>query len=470
MSSSFDRAVDLIGEDARALLASCLRCGGMLAELFIEETGDHHMALRYRRGSPHESRTARRISGVGVRVLDRDDSWYVSIDSLEADDIHRAASDVGSRVRSSAIAPIADLGTLTTYGALPPDAPAERSAAEIRALLQKAADAAFGLLPDLESLEISFQGRARRTLVVSSDGRFARTARSVVGLRVEAARAGHSAYAVGGGAGGLGLFLETPPERIAAEAVRRLQIVSGADALNLPIGGEMPVLLAGGWGGVWLHEVVGHMLEADVDVAGFTPDCIGRNVADDVITVVDDARPSAGRAGARIDDEGCPARRTTLIEAGRLRALLTDRASAIRMGLPETGSGRRQDYRFEPLPRMSNLRLAAGDADTESLVREAGSGLYVTMIGNGMVTPARDSFSFDVLEGYVVAGGHIDRPIKSLRISGRPSETLKQIRGVGNDFRHDQGRGICSKKGQVVPVSVGMPSVLVDHMFVAPLS
>jgi TldD protein len=242
----------------------------------------------------------------------------------------------------------------------------------------------------------------------------------------------------------------------------------------MPIGSEMPVVLAGGWGGVWLHEVVGHLLEADVAADCSAPGAlgaerIGLRVANDSINVFDDATLDAARGTARVDDEGTPTRRNTLIEEGILTSLLTDRATACRLGLPETGNGRRQDYRHEPLPRMSNLLLEAGDADPESLVNEARTGIFVKMIGNGAVVPEEDSFSFEILEGYAIESGRIGRPVRG-RLSGRPSEMLTRIRGIANDFQYDAGRGICSKNGQVVPVSVGMPTVLIDMMTVNPLS
>ena len=476
MSPSFDRTIDFLAEEAGGLTATALRRGGVLAEFFVEDTLVQHLTLRYRRGKPREIGTTQRIAGVGVRVLDGSTSWYISTPDLSVASIRKAASDVNSTVDSSATAPgVIEAASLQRYDGLPQDAPSENSAGEVRALLEQAADAAHGLFPDLRDLEVGFQGSARRIAVASSDGRLTTTSRSMVGLRVRLRRGVHTSYAVGGGVGGLGLFLEAVPESIAAEAARRLQYASGAGTGTLPVGSEMPVVLAGGWGGVWLHEVVGHLLEADVAVdcsvpGAFAAERIGRRVANECISVFDDATLDAGRGTTRVDDEGTPARRNTLIEGGILAALLTDRAMASRLGLPESGSGRRQDYRNQPLPRMSNLLLATGDADPESLVHEADTGLFVTMIGNGAVAPADDSFSFDVLEGYAIESGRIGSPVRGLRLSGRPSEMLTRIRGVANDFQLDAGRGFCSKNGQVVPVSVGMPTVLIDKMTVNSLS
>ncbi len=473
MEDVLDRNVDLVAEEASAVFATALRRGGRLADLFAEDTAVEQLTLSLRRGKRLEDGGARRQSGVGIRVLDDTGSWYAPVASIEgvtATTLRQAASDVGERVESSARSPTVRVGPVAACDELPADVPTAASADEKRALLEQAADAALSLRPELSELRVDFQGRVRRVVVASSDGRLAATSRSVVGLRVDVRYEGRRAHAVGGGAGGLGLFLRSTPESIAGEAIRLLRARADAETSARRLQGETSIVLAGGWGGVWLHEIVGHLLEADLAAGRFAPERIGRRVACELVTVTDDARLAGGRASAVVDDEGTPARTTTLIEAGILTALLTDRATARRMNLPESGSGRRQDYRFEPLPRTSNLLLAAGDADPESLLEEAGAGLYVTMIGNGIVRPADDAFAFDVLEGYEIENGRVAHPVQRLRVSGRPSEMLNCVRGIASDFRYDPGRGLCAKSGQVVPVSVGMPTILIGKMTVEPLS
>lgn len=468
MDAVFDRTVDLIAEESPATLATALRRGGRLADLFAEDTSVEHLRLTIARGERHETGGAQRIRGVGVRVLDDTCSWYASADRLTAEAVRQAASEVRAKVESPARAPTIRLpGSIDAADTLPADAPSQASVEEKRALLEQAADAAAGLHPSASEIRVDFQGRERRAVVASSDGRLARTARSLVGLRVEIRCGDRWAYAVGGGAGGLGMFMLESPESIAGDAARRLPMGTRAREMKArPRSGKLPVVIAGGWGGVWLHEIVGHLLEADLAVGRFAPERIGRRVAGDLVTVIDDARFAGGRATSRIDDEGTPTAPITLIENGRLSALLTDRRTARRMALPETGNGRRQDYRFEPLPRSSNLLLAAGEADPASLLAEARNGIYVTMIAGGTVRPLKDTFSFDVLEARLLVNGRVSRPVHGLRVRGRASDMLDRVRGIASDFRHDQARGVCEKSGQMVPVSVAMPTVWIDGMIV----
>ena len=52
------------------------------------------------------------------------------------------------------------------------------------------------------------------------------------------------------------------------------------------------------------------------------------------------------------------------------------------------------------------------------------------------------------------------------RLVGAGPDVLNAVVGVGRDLQVDTARGLCKKAGQVVPVSVGMPTVLVGAMTV----
>ena len=130
------------------------------------------------------------------------------------------------------------------------------------------------------------------------------------------------------------------------------------------------------------------------------------------------------------------------------------------MKMAPTGNGRRQDYRHAPLPRMTNLCLAPGDTAPGDLVADVRDGLYVAGVGQGVVVPGEDRFAFDVLDGFRIEDGRRTAPVAGLRVHGRLSGLLGCITGVADDFRLDAARGHCRKAGQVVPVSVGTPTVL----------
>ena len=112
---------------------------------------------------------------------------------------------------------------------------------------------------------------------------------------------------------------------------------------------------------------------------------------------------------------------------------------------------------------MTNLLLLGGTTDPANLVADVADGLYVSVVGHGVVRPGQ-GFAFDVLEGYRIEHGRLTAPVTGTRLVGVGPEVLGNLVGLGRDVLVDTARGLCQKAGQVVPVSVGMPTVLVRAM------
>lgn len=454
----------------------------VFAESGIREQMTLAVGRRSVRGTPSELSSLDERSGVGLRRIGPGGSNFAAVDGFDKDVIREAAPDVfgpahsratGDGQQTSALQ--RDSGgrgrffdALSGSFELPSDVADAVTRAEKRRLLEAAVDAALSLEPSLQELEVSLQTSVRRVCVWATDIQPCRSATSHVGIRVFASTARASTHAVGGAPAGIGHFLIETPESIAKACIERLHALQEAQPERV-VRGEMPVVLEGGWGGVWLHETVGHLLEADTR-SPYGPSALGRRVGSERVTVIDDGTLDGGRGSCAIDDEGLPTRRTILIEEGVLRTLMSDRQTALEQGLPRTGNGRRQDYRNVPLPRMTNLLLEGGSTRPSDLVADVEHGLYVRTIGSGKVRPDEDRFTFDVLEGYAIEKGRIAAPVSAVRISGRPSEMLWRVRGVANDFALDPARGTCVKAGQTVPVSVGMPTVLIEKLDVVPVS
>ncbi|MGH7256655.1 MAG: metallopeptidase TldD-related protein, partial [Nitrospirales bacterium] len=180
----------------------------------------------------------------------------------------------------------------------------------------------------------------------------------------------------GGGRIGFPWFREGDRyKHYAREAAR--QAILNLSAVDAPAG-VMPVVLAGGWPGILLHEAIGHGLEADFirkKTSAFT-NLLGQRVASDVCTIVDDGTLPSRRGSLNMDDEGTPTHRTVLIENGILRGFITDRLNARLLGIPVTGNGRRESFQSIVLPRMTNTFMLAGKSDPEDILRSVTHGLY----------------------------------------------------------------------------------------------
>ena len=166
------------------------------------------------------------------------------------------------------------------------------------------------------------------------------------------------------------------------------------------------------------------------------------------------------------DDEGTPGERTVLIENGILKGFIYDKLNARLMGTVSTGNGRRQAYKFMPVPRQTNTFMLAGEAAPEDIIASVAKGLYAKNIGGGQVDIASGNFVFEVTEGYLIEAGKVGAPVRGANLIGNGAEVLKKITMIGNDFALEAGGGTCGKRGQAVPVMDGIPTIKISDITV----
>jgi TldD protein len=271
-----------------------------------------------------------------------------------------------------------------------------------------------------------------------------------------------------GGGGRIGLEYFQNDQRylqFAREAAR--EAILNLSAVDAPAG-VMPVVLGGGWPGILLHEAIGHGLEADFNrkkTSAFS-NLLGKKVASEVCTIVDDGTLPFRRGSLNVDDEGTPTSRTVLIERGILRGYITDKLNARLMGIPVTGNGRRESYQSVVLPRMTNTFMLAGESDPKDIIKSVKKGLYAVSFGGGQVDITNGKFVFSASEAYLIEDGQITKPVKGATLIGSGPDILKQVSMVGHDLKLDEGIGTCGKEGQSVPVGVGLPTIRIDEITV----
>src|SRR5947207_8130318 len=230
----------------------------------------------------------------------------------------------------------------------------------------------------------------------------------------------------------------------------------------------MEVVLGPGWAGVLLHEAVGHWLEADFNrkkTSAFSG-LIGKRVASDKVTVVDNGTMPSRRGSINVDDEGSPTQNTVLIENGILKGYISDKLSSRLMGIADTGNGRRESYEHIPMPRMTNTYMLAGDDDPKDIIKSVKRGLFAVNFGGGQVDITNGKFVFSASEAYLIEDGEIGAPVKNATLICNGPDVLTRVSMVGNDLQLDEGVGTCGKDGQSVPVGVGMPTIKVDRLTV----
>lgn len=234
--------------------------------------------------------------------------------------------------------------------------------------------------------------------------------------------------------------------------------------------GEMTVVLGNAWAGILLHEAVGHGLEADAIRHGESlfKDYFGKQVAAKGVTVVDDGTIANRRGTLNVDDEGNPTQRNVLIEDGTMVACLTDEMNARLLGVPKTGSGRRESYEYAPMPRMNNTFALKGNDTPSNIYKSVMEGLRMPDFSNGQVDPISGKFNFNATLVYPIQNGKTrwSQPMKGAAATGDCVTIMKQITMIGNDLKLDSGVGTCGKEGQSVPVGLGQPTLRIDGLTV----
>ncbi|MBI4715906.1 MAG: metalloprotease TldD [Nitrospirae bacterium] len=412
--------------------------------------------------------------GVGVRALAGEKTGYAYSDALTEENLGLAAKTARSiapngggftapaRLREGPASPPRNL--------YPIDLPAMEIPVQAKVrLLEKIDRIAREYDPRVKNVLASFSSEHKIILIATADG--------VVGdiqplcrLNVTCIAEGPSGrqsgtYGGGGRSSFAYFFDENRYAHFAREAAR--QAIVNLEAAKAPAG-MMDVVLGPGWPGILLHEAVGHGLEADFNrkrTSAFT-DLIGKRVASETCTVVDDGTIPCRRGSLNVDDEGTPTQRTVLIEKGILRGYLQDRLNAKLLRMPLTGNGRRESYAHPPMPRMTNTFLLPGQIPPDEIIRSVQKGLYATAFGGGQVDITSGKFVFSASEAYLIENGKVTRPVRGATLIGNGPDVLTRVSMVGNDLELDAGIGTCGKDGQSVPVGVGLPTLRIDGITV----
>jgi TldD protein len=322
--------------------------------------------------------------------------------------------------------------------------------------------------PHIVQVGLTYAERIKKFAVLDGTGsvHFGERVSVVLVISVTAERDGllQNSLEVIGGLKGYEILDDFNPLRAARRAA-----ANAVAKLDAPVAqaGEATVVLAASAGGTFVHEAIGHSLEADHVQEGSSPHYVGKigqPIAREFLTIVDDPTLPCYRGSFPFDDEGVDAKPTPVVKNGVLTDYLYDRLSGMRDRRPSNGHGRRESFRHRPIPRMSNLYIAPGPDDPAKIIQELDRGLLVTQMGGGEVNTATGEFVFGVDEGFWVEGGKIKHRVRDANILGVGPEILQSIDRLGWDI--GWGIGTCGKEGQGVPVADGQPTLRIPKMLI----
>lgn len=447
------------------ILKAALSQGGDFAEIFAEHSSATSIINDDKRLENILSTTD---AGVGIRVLCGTKTAYGSSNNI--DSLIDLAKTVAKAAKKKSAVTISNI----SFKESKPHIVRTVEMHPLRtALRQKvdmvfaAADTAWKTGRQIQQVRVAYKDKVRLTQIANSEGLVAKDEQVetlfVVHVVASNGEIMQTGYEPVGGSVGFELFEKNKPEEVANLAARRAIRLLGA----LPAkAGPMPVILSSDAGGTMIHEAVGHGLEADLAAQGLSVYAkrIGQKVASPLITVLDDATLAGCRGSFVFDDEGTPARKTSLIEKGVLKGYLNDRVSAIKGKTVSTGNGRRQSYQHPPIVRMTNIMISPGGDDPQDIIKDTDGGIFVTRMGGGQVNTVNGDFIFEIQEGYRIEKGKIGEPIRGSTLIGNGPRVLEIIDRVGKDLGFSIGT--CGKNGQDVPVASAQPTIRIPEIVV----
>lgn len=454
-------------EDLGRLTATALATGGDFCDLYFEHTTFFNLLLKdgvVSSGGFHTD------FGVGIRVLKGEKTGYAYSENTEMSDMISAARTASAIAAGSTAAPVTYCNVTDRKLDLYPMQDSWRT---------KSADTFLAFLKDLEKAILAKDGRIVKVIIRLADsvsdvmmynslGELTCETRPMGSISVTTVfqqegktenRSVSRSFRMGAELIGTSLL-----DELAEEAVKG---IDERFAAIRPKGGQMPVVMGAGASGILLHEAMGHAFEADFNRKGQSifSDRMGCRICPKGVDVVDDGTIAFNRGAGNYDDEGVSGEKTYMVKDGVLCSYLHDRISASRYGVAPTGNGRRENFRYNPIPRMRATYMESGNAEPEGIIASVRNGIYVDEFSNGQVKIGEGDFTFFVKSGFLIENGRLTAPVKDINIIGNGPQALSDILAVGNDLKIDNGTWTCGKE-QSVPVSCGMPTVLISSLTV----
>ncbi|MDI6916236.1 MAG: TldD/PmbA family protein [Thermoplasmatales archaeon] len=194
---------------------------------------------------------------------------------------------------------------------------------------------------------------------------------------------------------------------------------------------------------------------------------IGEAVSSEILTVVENGSMPNGLNSAIADDEGIPSKRTELIKNGVLKNYLYDVLTSAEYDKESTGNAVRSEkwsssrtFKTMPSIKSRNFIINGKTEKIEKLISGVKEGILVyDAMGAHTSNPASGRFSINSSILFKIEKGEIVYPVKQVMISGNMGDCLKNVSGIGDDFR--------KLPGGLSTVSVIAPTVRVENVRVS---
>jgi PmbA protein len=162
---------------------------------------------------------------------------------------------------------------------------------------------------------------------------------------------------------------------------------------------------------------------------------LGDQVANPLVTLLDDPTNPLAYTATDIDGEGLAARRNVLIDAGRLEMFVQSSYSARRMGVATTGNGVRGGVGGAPSAGCLALQVVPGSRSQAEIVAGIDDGILIQQVQglHSGVNPVSGDFSTGAA-GLLITSGTVGAPVREFTIASTLQKMLLDITEVGGDL------------------------------------
>ena len=163
-------------------------------------------------------------------------------------------------------------------------------------------------------------------------------------------------------------------------------------------------------------------------------DRLGDQVANPIVTLIDDPTNSLAYTATDLDGEGLAARRNSLIDAGVLKAFVHNSYSARRAATRSTGNAVRGGFKGTPGVGCLALQLQPGTRNQAALIADIDDGVLVQSVQglHSGVNPISGDFSVGA-SGLMITNGTVGAPIREFTIASTLQRMLLDVSEIGND-------------------------------------
>ena len=184
-------------------------------------------------------------------------------------------------------------------------------------------------------------------------------------------------------------------------------------------------------------------------------DQLGKQVANSLVTLIDDPHLPNGLGSSAFDGEGVATYKKEIITNGILQTYLHSLTTAKVFQTTSTGNASRASFKSSVNISPSNMYIKPQDASLNDLLKTASNGIYITDVQGlhcGLNAISGD-FSLSA-NGFLIEEGQLTRPVHEMTIAGNFFDLLRDIEQIGNDLAFG-------------PSTIGSPTLLIHSLAVA---